>query len=424
MTTMTNGAAVAPFALGTIIVTKRKNKRGQDVPLHVWRSTDRKMKRNLAGTDPHSLAYRQSHAKAIADYQRLTGNGEIALRKRYKRNDKGQPIDDHGNVIKVALKPTLAEAAAHPPALEESVGWLVERFQASDQFLSCSAKTQRSYRDLFVDALAQVVSDDIGTGPLADFRYTSVKKPMALKLRQRYAKTPGKADDLVSKFRSLFYWGEDQGLFNAANPFARMGKLRNNVTGVKMWSHYEVEKVRNHYPVGTRPRLAIELAIYNGSRVSCLWQLGPQHETEPGFLSWTESKGKGSTAMKGNVRQKNRRWPIDAELARVIAATPHGDFAYITQANGQPYASEDCLKKALEKWVVNSGLKVKRSFHGLRKYGAVRLYRKSKDLLAVRDFLGHTTVKETQVYIEQADKELRAMEAVHGNVTPLPRRAA
>ena len=52
-----------------VIVTRRKNRKGELVEVHYFRPA-REFKRTLAGTDPLTVAYQRSLAQAQDEYER------------------------------------------------------------------------------------------------------------------------------------------------------------------------------------------------------------------------------------------------------------------------------------------------------------------------------------------------------------------
>jgi integrase len=106
-----------------------------------------------------------------------------------------------------------------------------------------------------------------------------------------------------------------------------------------------------------------------------------------------------------------REWKAHSELLASIAATPHGIRNFIVRGDGQPFQSSDRLSEAIRKWLKKAG--VDKSAHGIRKLGATMLADNGADLIVIRDYLGHTSFAEAEVYIKNRDKRrasARAME--------------
>jgi len=50
-----------------------------------------------------------------------------------------------------------------------------------------------------------------------------MRKEHMLSIRAYFAETPAQADYVVKAVRAMYYWSEERGFSNAANPAARMG---------------------------------------------------------------------------------------------------------------------------------------------------------------------------------------------------------
>jgi integrase len=237
-----------------------------------------------------------------------------------------------------------------------------------------------------------------------------MKKVHMLAIRAHFAHTPAAADTIVKAVRAMYYWSEEQpGFSTTVNPAARMGSLWVS-DGYEPLTYDDHAKVCARYPVGTRERLAFDLALYSGARCIDLHMLGPQH-LRRGWLYWTEGKGKDSTALKRRAKKnKAREWQAHPELLASIAATPHGIRNFIIRGDGQPYKSAARLSEAIRKWLKKAG--VAKSAHGIRKLGATMLADNGADLITIRDFLGHMSFAEAEIYIRNRDKRRACERAV------------
>jgi integrase len=382
-----------------VIATRRKNKRGEYVLIHIFRPA-RDFKRTLAGTNPTTPAYVRSLMQAQDEYARFCEMGRP--KATGQRNAKGSLIDDNGMAI-------TTPPAGTAPVEEHSVAWLVRQFMASAQVKALKPTT----RGRFDNALQRVCAlpwPKAGPGAVVGgAAFSSMRKEHMLKIRAHFTTTPAQADTVVKAVRAMYYWGEEMGFITTVNPAARMGQLWQS-DGIEPLTYDDHAKVCACYPVGTRERLAYDLALYSGARCVDLHMLGPQH-LRRGWLHWTEEKGKDSKALKRRARKnKVREWQAHAELLASITATPHGIRHFIVRGDGQPYKSAPRLSEAIRKWLKKAG--VTKSAHGIRKLGATMLADNGADLITIRDFLGHASFQEAEIYIRNRDKRRGSMRAI------------
>lgn len=391
-----------------VIATRRRNKKGAFVDMHIWRPS-RDFQRTLAGVDPAAPAYQRSLIRAQDDYARFCSAGRP---KAPLRNSKGSLVDEHGMaMVRPSGSPDYQRRFGRlDPIDETTVAWLAKQFLVSAQVRSLNPKTVKKADD----ALRRFCSlpwpkPEAPGAVVGDAAYGSVRREHMLKIRSQFADTPAQADDVTKYVRSMFYWGEEAGFVRTANPAARMGSLWQS-DGIPPMTYQEHERVCAYYPVGTRQRLAFDLILFSGVRVSCLHELAPEN-LRAGWLCWVEAKGRDSRALKRRAKgNKRREWKVHGELAASIAATPHGLTRFILREDGQPYHSAARLSEAIRKWLQKAG--VARSAHSLRKLGAVTLADAGADLLVIRDYLGHTSFSEAEVYIRNRDKRRASARAI------------
>lgn len=382
-----------------VIVAQRRNRKGEKLAVHYFRP-QRGFKRTLAGTDPLTPAYQRSLAAAQDAFALWLASGQPKANGR--RNAKGSLVDDAGMAI---TKPERGAA----PIIEQSLAWLCRQFMASAQVKALKPVT----RGRFDDALRRLCSvpwPKAGPGAVVgDAAFASVRKEHMLKIRSHFAHVPAAADYVIKATRAMYYWAEECGYSTTVNPAARMGSLWQG-DGIPPMSYEEHERLCTYYPTGTKQRLAIDLILFSGVRCCDLHMLGPQHR-RGGWLHWTEEKGKDSKALKRRGKgNKSREWKVHSELAASISATPHGLRHFIVREDGQPYNSAARLSEAIRKWFKAAG--VKKSAHSARKLGAVVIADAGGDIVLVRDYLGHASFAEAEIYIRNRDRRRASQRAI------------
>ncbi len=132
--------------------------------------------------------------------------------------------------------------------------------------------------------------------------------------------------------------------------------------------HLAEPALEARHPLGIKARLALDLALYTGARISDWAYFGPPNiRTQPDgseLLVYTEQKGRRRAV-------KSHELPVLPALRASIDATPVGHLVYLTTPEGKPYNL-----KSLGQWFVDrckeAGLPKGLSVHGLRKCAAIR----------------------------------------------------
>lgn len=393
-----------------VIVKRRKTKRGEFRDVHVYRP-EKNFERTLAGTDPAAPAYQRSLIKAQDDFARFCSAGRP---KAPLRNAKGSMIDEHGMAI------TRPPGGKFEPVAERSISWLVKLFLVSPQVRSTKPYT-RSYYDDLLGCLCALPwpKPERPDAVVGEFAAETLRRDVLLKIRERFADRPATADKLMKQVSAMYNWASRTGLVSCANPAAGIGRLDRSA-GYERVTYAEHARYCERWPVGTRQRLAFDIGLYSGCRISDMHELGPQN-LKSGWFYWTEAKNRNSTAqMSRSTVNKDREWKAHPELLASIAATPHGLRHFIVREDGKPYASPARLGRAIEGWMREAGiLKTKqgkvlrgKSAHGIRKLGATMIADAGGDIIVVRDYLGHRSFAEAEVYIRERDKRRASARAV------------
>jgi integrase len=170
--------------------------------------------------------------------------------------------------------------------------------------------------------------------------------------------------------------------------------------GHHSWTETEIAQYEAHWPIGTRPRLAMALLLYTTLRRSDIVRLGPQH-----------SKGDRLVITKtANTTGKTLHIALHPALAEIIAATPCNDLAYLVTAYGAPFTAagfggwfrEQCDAAGLPHC----------SAHGLKKASLRRAAEAGAGLYGLQAISGNTSPGELQTYVRDADQARLAQQTV------------
>jgi len=213
-------------------------------------------------------------------------------------------------------------------------------------------------------------------------------------------KSPVAARKLLTALRSLLQFAVSIGLISS-NPAALIEPAKiPRSPGFHTWSEDEIAKFEERHPVGSKPRLAMALALYTAQRISDLVQMGPQHLRD-GTISLRQQKTKTFLSI-----------PIHSRLGEIIAATECGNLAFLVTAAGAPY-TVGSLGNAFRRWCNDAGLPPRCSTHGLRKGALRRLAEVGCSAPQIAAISGHKSLREVQRYIEEADRVRLARDAMY-----------
>lgn len=268
-----------------------------------------------------------------------------------------------------------------------SFRWLCERYYVSPKFLSLAEATRRVRRRVLEDICRQA-----GT-----FRYAAMRPQDVAKLRDQKATTPEAANSRVKALRQLFSWASDPEYRLAdSNPARDVKFLRpNNPDGFEPWAEADVAKFEARHSIGTKPRLALDLLLCTGVRISDAVRLGPQMERD-NKLYFTEAKGRAR-------KTKHHVMPVLPALRVSIDAIPTGHLVYLATENGQPYSVKG-FGNWFSRQIRMAGISGK-SAHGLRKLAAIRWAEMGATEAQLQAWFGWTTAKQSAVYTRAVNRE-------------------
>lgn len=274
--------------------------------------------------------------------------------------------------------------------LPGSVDALCIAYYKSAEFRRMDERTQRVRRQI-----------------LDRFRVERGDKPAArleprhlVVIRDAKADTPEAANGLLKALRAAYRHGMAVGLVDQ-NPALRVSYLPGSAEGFHAWTLEEVARFEAHWPVGSKPRLAMALMLYTGQRRSDVVQFGRQHVRD-GWLRFTQHKNR-------NKRPVRLELPIIPELQQVIDATSTGELTFLVSGKGTPYSAET-FGNSFRRWCREAGLPLC-SPHGLRKAAAARLAELGCTAHEIMAVTGHRTLKEVDRYTRGAAQRVMAESA-------------
>lgn len=280
-----------------------------------------------------------------------------------------------------------------------SVEDLVQRFYRSPRFTRGGDKWQATVR-----AVLEPFREEFANDRVDDFDFEHIEVILGRAVKQE---VNDKGRKRGGTFATLRLYEQLKRLFAyavrlkwiVANPVSEAElPAKHVVKGFYSWKESDIAKYQDRHPIGSRARLALEIALWTGLRRADVAQLGPHHIIE-GRVITTATK-----TMK----------PVDVIAAQplldAIAATPTGDSTFLITETGKPFSTagfgnwfkDRCKEAGLPHCTI----------HGLRKAltrRAANLRLSQQQLKALGQWSGDS---EVAIYVADADQRALADSAV------------
>ncbi|SEB86184.1 Site-specific recombinase XerD [Rhizobiales bacterium GAS191] len=313
-------------------------------------------------------------------------------------------------------EPLAAVQPGEQRAAYGSVAWLVTEYLGSLDFLGRPESMRRWHRR-YVDDFRVRRGERLVAG-LETHHFESRLATMIA--------TPAAANEWLTAMRDLMAYAVKRKLI-PANPVAGIKKRPSgNPNGHHCWTPEQVEQFRATHPIGTRPRLAMELIVRLALRRSDVIRLGPP-DLRDGKLIYTQHKNREHKPSQVDV-------PLPAELKAIIAATPGtGIKTWLVDGLGKPFTEDafahwfaDASDAAgLPKRLRPDGTWVRLcTAHGLRKRCLTDLADRGATTKQIQGVSGHRTLEEIEKYTLMADRARNAAEAMRKQNRKATGRAA
>lgn len=283
-------------------------------------------------------------------------------------------------------EPAAPRQATRPA--QGTLHWLITTYQGSAAFGALAPDTRRCRRNVLANVAAS------GGG----YHLSEITRAAIIAGRDRRIATPEAANNFVRAMRAMFQWALDNDLA-AENPAANIKALPRVGEGYHTWSRDEVERFRDHHPIGTRARLALEMALHTGLRRGDLVRLSPSHIRD-GVIEIRPAKTPDVIVTV----------PLLPPLRRAIDATPRAGLTYLHTANGKPFTPP-----GFTNWFRDEcrSAGVPGSAHGLRKAAATQMAEAGATERQLMAVFGWTSGKQATHYTRAADRRSLGMNAGH-----------
>lgn len=266
-------------------------------------------------------------------------------------------------------------------------------YQTSRAFGDLAATT-RAYRHRHLSRIAE----KWGSARLKDLRADHIEADISLL-------SPHPANHRLKAWRGFLGWAKETRQI-AADPSAGIAKRSAPKSdGFAPWTADDIQKFRDHWPIGTSQRLAMELVYWSAARASDAVRLGPGMVTRDGWLTFRQSKtgGEVSVPFSRSLPAFAVGMQPDLDLLHAaIAATPR-HMTWLVTVFGAARSV-----KAFSAWfsgaATDAGVPGK-SAHGLRKARAEAMAEAGATAHQIAAWTGHETLAEVQRYSKSADRK-------------------
>lgn len=259
-----------------------------------------------------------------------------------------------------------------------SFGWLVDRHMESAYWAALTDATRKQRGLIFKDVIKRSKN-----APFSHFTKSTIENGM-----DDRKDTPAQANNFHKAMNNLFIWAVTNNHVKI-NPCTGVKRLTYKSDGFPSWDETDVARFCIKWPVGTIPRLALELLLYSGLRRSDIVDAGKQHLKGQTFSMRTKKTGAQITAE------------FPQTLIDTINATKTGELAFITNAHGKPFTKESFGNWFRER-CREAG--VDKSAHGVRKLSATTAANAGATAHELMALYGWTNTKQAETYTKGADR--------------------
>lgn len=272
-------------------------------------------------------------------------------------------------------------------AKQNSLRWLVDEYYASGRFMRLADGTQRNQKQLY-----EKVCETGG-----DLNYRAIDKQAVSAGIVRREGNLYAAKAYLNCMKILFRYALERGLIEI-DPTDGIAVTLPKSDGHHTWTMDEVDQFAKHHALGSQARLAFDIMLYTGLRISDAIRLGPQHIKD------------GRINIKAQKTKIDVLIPVLTPLAKSIAAANVSSLLFLTNKKGKAWDRQNASAWFAKQCV---DANVKGTAHGLRKAGATLAAENGATPHELAAMYGWASTKMAEVYTKKADKLLLAERAAN-----------
>jgi integrase len=299
--------------------------------------------------------------------------------------------------IAMAGRPSPVGAARVVPGSMRALA--TSYYVSSPEFLAMQPNSQQVRRNIIERFFRETDPHGINNG---DKRAALLKREHIERFLEARRSQPESANGLRKALRALMQHAVKIKM-RCDDPTQGVKKIRpKSKQGFHAWTEQEIARFQVIYPIGSRPRLALELGLWTGQARQDVIAMGPQHIRD-GVLSWIRGKTAHTTGIEVYIEET-------PEIREIIAATPSGHLTFLVTEFGRPFTAA-----GFGNWFrrqCNLAELPHCSFHGLRKACARRMAESGCTPHEIAAITGHATLKEVARYTADAERKSLAKSAM------------
>lgn len=260
-------------------------------------------------------------------------------------------------------------------------------YYSSPEFFALRDSTKRTYR-----ASIEPFREAHGDKPFKTLERRHIKSEIA-----KLAATPAQANKLLKRLRQLLAHAVDLEWIDR-NPADGIKPIRTE-GGFAEWPEEMIQQFEVRWPIGSRPRLALDLLLFTGQRRSDVVQMA-------------RSNIRDGSIRVVQVKTGEALWlPIHPRLAASIEATSSSGLYLLMTEYGRPFTAAG-FGNWFRAQCDAAGIEKGYSAHGLRKAAGRRLADAGCTAHQIMAVLGHRSLNEATRYTKGADQRLNAQAAI------------
>ena len=202
---------------------------------------------------------------------------------------------------------------------------------------------------------------------------------------QPYADRPGAALAILKMLRVLIRHAIEVGWLDHDPSLAIK---RPKTQEIRSWAEFEITAFENHWPIGTKQRLAFALQLYTGQRRSDVHR-----------MTWADVNDDSIRVVQQKTGRK-LAIPLHRDLLTILATTERKHVTIINTEYGKPF-TVDGFSQWMRDAITAAGLPLECQPHGIRKAAGRRLAEAGCTAHEIMAVLGHRR--------SQKPKDTRAM---------------
>lgn len=267
---------------------------------------------------------------------------------------------------------------------------LISRFYRGNHFRKKLKPSTRKTYEMHLEKFRA----DFGRTLVKEWKLRHIKR-----VRDERIETPGAANALLKLLKQIFDLAVDDEMI-VSNPARAVKLLKYERYEIHTWDEGELARYAEVYPPGTIQHTAMTLMLYTGASCVDAVKLGWQN-VKDGRISYRRQKPLNNEPIEVDIR-------ILPELQKVLDTLPPPTerMIFLWTKYGGPFKA-DSLSNQMSGWCNAAGLP-ECTAHGLRKALGRRLDERGATPSEIQAVLGHTTLKQVEVYTRGASRVLKA----------------